>query len=86
MLKNIIGIEESDIILMGRSMGSGPAIHLAGMYKPFGLILISPYKSIKSVLYNKINFLSSLFEEQFNNIHEITKISKETNILFIHGK
>ena len=71
---------------MGRSMGSGPAIHLAGMYKPFGLILISPYKSIKSVLYNKISFLSSLFEEQFNNIHEITKISNITNILFIHGK
>lgn len=71
---------------MGRSMGSGPAIHLAGMYKPYGLMLISPYKSIKSVLYNKINFLSSLFEEQFNNIHEITKISKETNILFIHGR
>jgi len=57
-------------------MGSGPAIHLAGIYQPFGLILISPYKSIKSVLYNKISFLSSLFEEQFDNINEITKIKE----------
>ncbi len=31
-------------------MGSGPAIYLAGQYKPKALILISPFTSIKKAV------------------------------------
>ena len=40
---------EEDIMVMGRSLGSGPATHLAAKYNPGNLLLMSPYTSIKSV-------------------------------------
>ena len=43
------GLRQKDIFLMGRSLGSGPAIHLAANYNPGCLCLISPYTSIKGV-------------------------------------
>lgn len=71
---------------MGRSMGTGPAIYLASRFKPNSLILISAYTSIKNVAYEKVKFLSTFVEEQFNNLEEIKKVGKDTKVLFIHGK
>ena len=42
-----MGIAEKDIILFGRSMGSGPASFLAGSFNPGALCLMSAYTSIK---------------------------------------
>lgn len=44
-----MGISEDDIIVFGRSMGSGPASFLAGTYNPRALCLMSAYTSIKRV-------------------------------------
>lgn len=71
---------------MGRSMGTGPAIYLASKFKPNSLILISAYTSIKNVAYEKVSFLSTFVEEQFNNLEEIQNVTKDTKVLFIHGK
>jgi len=38
--------DPKDVILFGRSMGSGPACHLASISKPAALILLSPYTSL----------------------------------------
>lgn len=40
-------LRQKDIIILGRSLGSGPATHLAAKYQPGGLILMSPLTSIK---------------------------------------
>ena len=41
--------EERDIVLVGRSMGSGPSCHLAGKFPATsGLVLISPFTSLKA--------------------------------------
>lgn len=63
---------------MGRSMGSGPACFLAEKYNPNGLILISPYTSIRKVVENYVGMilvilcigttLSKLVRERFENI------------------
>ena len=37
---------------MGRSMGTGPACHIASKFGPRGLILISPYTSLRKVAEN----------------------------------
>ena len=71
---------------MGRSMGTGPAIYLAQKFKPNSLILISAYTSIKNVAYEKVSFLSTFVEEQFNNVESIKGVSKDTKVLLIHGK
>lgn len=45
-LVTVVGLREKDIILFGRSMGSGPSSHLASIRKPHALILMSAYTSI----------------------------------------
>lgn len=45
-LTHVVGLNPSDIILFGRSMGSGPSSYLANVRKPFALMLMSAYTSI----------------------------------------
>jgi hypothetical protein len=37
---------ENNIILLGRSMGSGPACHVASKYNPKCLVLVSAFESL----------------------------------------
>ena len=41
---------ESDLIVCGRSIGSGPACHIAANHKNAALVLISPHTSIRGVV------------------------------------
>ena len=69
MLHEIENIQEKDILLSGRSMGSGPASYLAANYRPGALILMSPYTSIKNVVRSKVGWLlSSVVAEHFDNL------------------
>ena len=69
-LSNIMNCEESNIIIMGRCIGSGPATSLAANYNPKALILISPFtslkKGVKSILDKvKMGWLSKFVEERY---------------------
>jgi pimeloyl-ACP methyl ester carboxylesterase len=70
-----IGVKEDDIILFGRSMGSGPASYLASRKKVCSLLLMSAYTSIKDVtksLLGKFSFLiTPIVYERFRNIDSI---------------
>ena len=70
--------------MFGRSIGSGPATYLASKYKIGGLILLSPFISIKTVIKDHIPFLSCLVKERFNNLEKIKLVT--CNILIVHGK
>lgn len=80
-IKNYFNLKEDDIFVLGRSIGTGPAIYLASKKKPQGLILISPFKSIKSI---KGGFLGFFLLDIFKSIDIIDKVTSP--ILFIHGK
>ena len=43
------GLDRSRIVAMGRSLGSGVAVHLAARRPLAGVILVSPYDSVRSV-------------------------------------
>lgn len=45
-LTTVAGLNEENIVLYGRSMGSGPSSYLASIRNPFCLILMSAYTSI----------------------------------------
>jgi abhydrolase domain-containing protein 17 len=45
----VLGIDEKNIILFGRSMGTGPATHIASVRKPGCVLLMSGYKSIRAI-------------------------------------
>ena len=86
-LTKCIGIRESDIILFGRSMGSGPTSYLASKKCPNSLLLMSPYMSIKDAaksLLGWASFLSVIVYDKFRNI-DMIKNSK-CPVFFLHGQ
>lgn len=86
-LTKFIGVHPSDIILFGRSMGSGPATYLASKNQAYSLLLMSPYTSIKDVsrsLLGKLSFLlTPIVYERFRNI-DMMKDAK-CPVFFLHG-
>lgn len=48
-LSKVLGIDKENMIVFGRSMGSGPATHLASVRNPAALVLMSSFKSIRSI-------------------------------------
>jgi abhydrolase domain-containing protein 17 len=87
LTKNV-GVKESDVIIFGRSMGSGPSTYLSSMYTPFCLLLMSPYTCIKDVaktLLGKLSFLlMPLVHERFRNIDTIK--NAKCPVFILHGE
>jgi hypothetical protein len=68
ILRNFNDVEPKDIMILGRSIGSGPSIHLANWAtkmgkQPGGIVIISPFKNIKSVVSDNYSFLSVFITE-----------------------
>ena len=40
---NSLHKKQNDILVFGRSIGTGPACHIASKYEPLALILMSPF-------------------------------------------
>lgn len=80
-----LGFESHNIVILGRSIGSGPACQLASKKKVASLVLVAPFKSIKDVVKSTYGRIAALFvAERFRNIDAIKEIV--CPILFIHGK
>ena len=77
-------LAESDILVFGRSMGSGPACWLAGNYNPGALMIMSGYTSIKGMAKEVVGFLKVFISERFDNYKQIAKAKCPTWIL--HGR
>ncbi len=76
------GIPASSIIIVGRSVGSGPAVWLASREKPAGLALISPFRSAFTAA---IPTPFSIFPgDRFPNMSRIR--SMHHPLLIIHGE
>jgi pimeloyl-ACP methyl ester carboxylesterase len=77
--------KEKDIILYGRSIGSGVAAHLASLKKTKALFLETPFYSIEDVVKKKYPFVLLVLnlEFQFPNYSKIESI--ETPIHIFHG-
>lgn len=50
-------IDGEHIVLMGRSIGTGSATYLANQRKVKGVVLFSPFESMRAVAQSKFNFL-----------------------------
>ena len=70
-LTTMCGIKESDVILWGRSMGSGPTSYLASRKQCHSLLLMSPYMSIKDATKSLFGWAGSMLSmivfERFKN-------------------
>jgi len=86
-LNKIVGVQESDIIIFGRSMGSGPGCYLSSLRKPCTLLLVSPYTSIKDAVKSFLGwagFISTIIYERFRNI-DLIKYCR-CPVFFLHGQ
>ena len=77
-------INNKDIIICGRSIGTGPATYLASKRKPGALILISPIKSLRETVKNLIGPLQYLVRDRFDNYERIKDVT--CPLLVIHGQ
>merc|ERR1719414_2538288 len=73
------------IILFGRSMGSGPTVYLASRFPVGGLILVAAFASVREAAKSLVGgLLARVLEERFPNIALIGNVSCPT--LIIHGE
>ena len=79
-----MGILPQNILLFGRSIGSGPATYLASHRDPGCLLLMSPISSIRAVAKEVAGNISKLIADRFKNIEEVKKVRCPS--YFIHGK
>lgn len=78
-LTETLGISPSQIILYGRSLGSGTSVEIASREPIAGLILESPFTSIFRV----ITRIAIVPFDRFDNLRKIGKV--RCPILFLHG-
>lgn len=80
------GYLPSNIILMGYSLGSGPTLNVASEFNKLkGVVLVGAFTSVVAVVENLFNAqIANLFEERWNNLSVISKLS--CPILIMHGK
>lgn len=79
------GIEQSDIIIFGRSIGSGPACYLASKVRPAALLLMSAYTSIRNAVKFIIGSFAQYFiKDRFRNIDFIAKV--KCPVFLLHGQ
>jgi len=75
-----LGYRSSDIILWGRSIGSGPATQLATEINARALVLESPFITA----FRTTTHIPLLPFDRFNNLSKMTKVTSP--LLIIHGK
>lgn len=84
-LVNELFIPPQRIIIMGRSIGTGPAIHLASCREAAALITISPFTSLKDAAQALLGSVAKfLIKDRFKNLEKISAVHCST--LFIHGR
>lgn len=73
------------IILFGRSVGSGPTVYLASRFPVGGLILVAAFASVREAAKSLVGtVIAHILDERFPNIALIGNVSCPT--LFIHGE
>jgi alpha-beta hydrolase superfamily lysophospholipase len=79
------GWSQSDIILYGRSVGTGIATNLASKTNPRGLILHSPYISMELLMSENMPFLpmSMIFRYPLHSAEYMAKVS--CPVIILHG-
>ena len=81
-----LGISPKDILVFGRSIGSGAACYLSGKYPSVSnLLLLSPIFSVERIVNDKIKWGSHLVSitNFFNNVEEVRKT--HARLLVVHG-
>lgn len=83
-VREVVKWPTDSIMIFGRSIGTGPAIALAVQYKVSGVILITPFLSVKELVRDKMGVVAYVVEERFPSKDRIHLI--RSPLLIIHGQ
>ena len=72
------------IKIFGRSIGTGPAIKLASLFRFAGVILVTPFLSVADLFKDRVGPLACFVEEWYPNLELAPKMSSP--VLLIHGR
>lgn len=72
------------VMIFGRSIGTGPALELARTFKVAAVILVTPFTSVKDLFRDKVGPFALLVDEWFRNDEAIKQVHSPTMI--IHGQ
>ena len=79
-------VTAEDIVLLGNSLGSGVATHLATEVNPAALVLISPFDSLEETASRAMRWLPvrQLIRDRYDNVGKIPHITAP--VLILHGE
>jgi len=83
-IKKQFNLEDKNMFVFGRSIGTSPAIYLASVRKPNGLFVVSSFTSIRAVAGNIVGPLKYLLKQRFTSEEYIKNVT--CPIFFVHGK
>jgi esterase/lipase len=83
-VKKQFHLEDKNIFIFGRSIGTSPAIYLSSVRKPNALFVISAFTSIRAVADNLVGPLKYLLKERLSSKDYIKTVT--CPILFVHGQ
>ena len=84
-IRDHLKVPMAQVLIMGRSIGSGPATYIAQKFKPAALLLVSPFTSIKEVAKSMYGFVGALLvKDRFDNLERIKHVT--CPVLLIHGR
>eukprot|EP00929_Paragymnodinium_shiwhaense_P120485 TRINITY_DN9243_c0_g1_i1.p1 TRINITY_DN9243_c0_g1~~TRINITY_DN9243_c0_g1_i1.p1 ORF type:complete len:742 (-),score=127.09 TRINITY_DN9243_c0_g1_i1:215-2440(-) len=72
------------IILLGRSIGCGPAISLATRYQVAGVITVSPMLSVREIFWDVLGPVAWAVKERFPNKERVMQMTSP--FLVVHGQ
>lgn len=80
------GVNARDLVIVGNSLGSGPAVELAREREPRGLVLISPFASMIELAAANVRWLpvNWLMRDRYDNAAKLPEIAAP--VLILHGE
>eukprot|EP00930_Biecheleria_cincta_P045243 TRINITY_DN31188_c0_g1_i1.p1 TRINITY_DN31188_c0_g1~~TRINITY_DN31188_c0_g1_i1.p1 ORF type:complete len:481 (-),score=81.73 TRINITY_DN31188_c0_g1_i1:21-1463(-) len=83
-LTEVLDFAPEDVVLIGRSIGSGPALYLGSQFPVHGVILVCPFLSVKEVVRTHVGRLADLIDERFPNQDRVKLVTG--SLLVVHGQ
>jgi len=80
----VLDLPLEQVKVFGRSIGTGPALHLAAKFKVAGVVLVTPFLSVKTLFRDRVGPLCLLVDEWFQNDRAMELVRSPTMI--IHGR
>lgn len=83
-LREVLDWPLDGIILLGRSIGCGPALTLAKDHQVYGVVLVCPFLSVQLLSRDLVGPLAQFIAERFPNKDRVPMLT--SSLLIVHGK